>query len=109
MRTGAEASLLLDAEGCLVAVSGAAAALLQLDHDSIGRPLVDVVELVDFTAAAATLSSSAPLPMLTAMQTGRLTRAVIRVRTADRRCTTYDVISAPLIENGGSLSFLLPV
>ena len=109
VRSGAEASLLLDGQGGVAAISDAAASLLQLDQDSVGRRLVDLLGFADFSHAAADLSPSETLPMLTSTQTGQLARGLIRVRTPDGRLTIYDVISAPVLETGGSLSFLLPV
>ena len=109
VRTSAEASILLDADGRLVAFSDTAASLLQLDHSTVGGLLTEVLELVDFTHRAAAPTDTEPPPMLGAITTRRLARALIRLRTSDGRCTTYDVISTPVAETGGSLSFLLPV
>jgi hypothetical protein len=130
-----EPCLVLDADGVIVAASRACLLLLGTpaapDESSglgedpsvtfglhipdgwIGRGLLDVVELVDLTAAGAPLAAweAERIPPLLALSTGSLARGLMRVRVGEL-ARTVDVVSTPLWEGTatgtgtvGSLSF----
>ena len=110
VRDGAEAMLLVDASGRLVALSAAAGALLGLEPTtSAGAMLLDLVEVVDFTAAAVPVPDpDIQLPPLRAIVTGRLNRGLVRLRS-DARVRSYDVVGIPLADSAGAVGFLAAV
>lgn len=110
VRDAAEAMLLIDAAGRLVALSTAAGDLLGLDPAAAaGALLLDLVEVVDFTAAAVPVPDpDIQLPPLRAVLTGRLNRGLVRLRSG-AAARSYDVVGIPLAESAGAVAFLAPV
>ncbi|CAM3513612.1 hypothetical protein [Stackebrandtia soli] len=109
----ADACLLLDERGTVVATSASCRASLGLpdDIDGTGTTLLSSpIRLLNFLAAGGTLPSwdAERVPPLQALKTGALARGLIRVSVGDV-ARTYDVISTPLhggTSLAGSLSFL---
>jgi hypothetical protein len=111
----AEPSLVIDGLALIIAVSESCCSLLGLGDpaSAMGRPLLDGVRLVDFTAARSELTSPeiVKIPPLLALSSGRLARGLLRVRCADRVCTV-DAIATPLRDGDlvmGSLTFFAAV
>jgi PAS domain-containing protein len=104
--------LLLDADGAVVAASQPCLLLFGADHAPVtGRRFVDVVRLLDFTAAPGALTEWEldKIPPLFAISSGGLARGLLRVPTRDGATCTLDVIAAPLRDADGvvaSISFL---
>lgn len=110
VRGSADACLLLDAAGRVAAVSASARALLALPSAAEGACLVDLLAVVDFSAAGLPAPDAAKaLPPLAALGTASLGRGLLRVRAAGGDLQTYDVVSVPLAGRSGSLSFLAAV
>jgi hypothetical protein len=120
-RTVAEADdpcVVLDVDGMIVASSQSCRDLLGTDgrlapagspQDWSGRGLLDVLRLVDLTAAGGPLATweAERIPPLLALATGNLARGLIRVRLGDLT-RTVDVVSTPVSDGAavsGSLSF----
>ena len=110
VREAAEAMLLVDATGRVVALSVAAGRLLLLDPAaSAGARLLDLVQVVDFTAAAVPVPDpEVQLPPLRAIVTGRLNRGLVRLRSG-HVLRSYDVVGVPLSEAAGAIAFLAGV
>ncbi|MDX6268109.1 MAG: hypothetical protein QOD70_2849 [Frankiales bacterium] len=110
VRDAAEAMLLVDRSGRLVALSGRCAELLGLDVAlAAGTLLLDLVRVVDFTAAAAPVPDpEVQLPPLRAADTGRVNRGLVRLRTG-AVARSYDVVGIPLSDGAGALGFVAPV
>ena len=102
--------LLVDARGRLVALSAAAGELLGLDPVAVsGAMLLDVVEVVDFTASAVPVPDpEVHLAVLRAIVTGRLNRGLVRLRTVGAP-RSYDVVGIPLSDSAGAVGFIAPV
>jgi len=104
--------LLLDGDGAVVAASEPCLALFgSSGMQVVGRRLVDVVRLLDFTAASGELTEWEldKIPPLLALSSGGLARGLLRVPTRDGATWTIDVIAAPLRDGDAvvaSLSFL---
>jgi PAS domain-containing protein len=107
--------LLLDREGRIISISASAAALLGC-HDGVvvGRPLLDVVDVVDFETGASGPDYAvriAPLAVL-APDAG-IVRALLRVRLPGGARATIDTAAAPLRDARGevlgSMAFLAAV
>ncbi|MCW2668585.1 MAG: hypothetical protein JWO27_482 [Frankiales bacterium] len=109
VRDAAEAMLLVDRSGRLMALSRPCGELLGLDlARAPGALLLDLVQVVDFTAAAGPVPDpEVQLPPLRAAVTGRLNRGLVRLRT-DGTVRSYDVVGIPLSE-AGALGFVAPV
>lgn len=107
VREAAEAMLLVDATGRLVALSASAGELLALDPaDSAGAMLLDLVEVVDFTVAGVpTPDPDVQLPVLRAVVTNRINRGLVRLRTAGG-LRSYDVVGIPLSDSAGAVGFI---
>jgi hypothetical protein len=108
-----EPSLVIDARAVVVAVSPACDDILGLESPTIGRKLLDVLRLLDFSAAAVALDQGelSKIPPLMALASGRLARGLLRVECRDGACT-LDAISTPLLNGSdpaGSLTFFSPV
>jgi len=107
--------VVVDDQGQVLSLSASAGELLGCsDAGVIGRPLVDVVDLVDFETGASRpeyASRVAPLAVLT--NANGLMRSLLRVRHRDGSRVTIDASSAPLHdvrgEIIGSLTFLAAV
>ena len=104
VREAAEVMLLVDASGRLVALSDSCGVLLGLDPtSSSGAMLLDLVEVVDFTAAGVPVPDpDVQLPPLRAIVTGRLNRGLVRLRTGVV-LRTYDVVGIPLSDAAGAV------
>lgn len=107
--------LVVDAHGQVLSLSASAAELLGCsDAGVIGRPLLDVVDLVDFETGASAPDYSARIAPLAVLKTGNgLMRSLLRVRNADGSRLTVDASAAPLHdvrgEVIGSLTFFAAV
>lgn len=110
-----DACLVVDADGRLLSMSAAAGELLGCsDQGVIGRPLLDVIELVDFETGAAQPAYAPRVAPLGVLQNGSgLTRSLIRIRHSDGSRVTIDAAAAPLHDVRGqvigSISFLARV
>lgn len=110
----AEACLLIDAQTRIVASSGACRDLLGLADPVLtaGRPLLETLQLVDFTAERSTLDEADAdrIPPLLALNSKRLARGLLRVGPLGGEVgRTVDAITTPLLEGEavvGSLTFL---
>lgn len=111
VRSTTEAMVLLDAHGRVAALSLATGAMLGIDPaDSVGVLLADLVLLVDFTAQAVPLEDPARhTPPLRSLHSGRLSRALIRLRLPAGTVATYDVVGVPLARGIGALGFFSEV
>jgi PAS domain S-box-containing protein len=107
--------LVLDAQGQVLSLSASAAELLGCsDAGVIGRPLVEVIELVDFETGTAAPDYATRIAPVAVLATGNgLMRSLLRVRHRDGSRLTIDASSAPLHdvqgEIIGSLTFLAAV
>ena len=110
VRDAAEAMLLLDAAGRLAAISASAGELLGLDPSAaVGAMLLDLVEVVDFSAGAVPVPDpDIQLAPLRALVTGRLHRGLVRLRTA-RGQRSFDVVGIPLADSAGAVAFVAPL
>ena len=110
VREAAEAMLLVDASGRLIALSAAAGRLLGLDPTAAtGAMLLDLVQVVDFTAAAVPVPDpDVQLPPLRALATGRLNRGLVRLQSG-HVVRSYDVVGVPLSEAAGAVGFFATV
>ena len=109
----AEASLVIDDEAVIVAISASFERLLGLTHPVVDRPLLDgVLQLLDFADGGALDNSEImKTPPLLALSSGRLARGLVRVRSASGACT-LDAIATPLVQDEqvvGSLTFFSTV
>jgi PAS domain-containing protein len=108
-----EPSLVIDRSAAVVAVSPACEGLLGVDSTAIGRNLLDVLRLLDFSAAGVALDQGelSKIPPLLALASGRLARGLLRVECPDGACT-LDAIATPLTAGTvttGSLTFFSPI
>ena len=110
VRTAAEPCLLLDADGRVAALSPACGSLLMLDTTAVvGVLLLDLVVMVDFTAAAQPIADAdLQAPPLRALLGGGLARGLVRLRRGDQ-LTTFDVVGVPLADGAGALGFVSQV
>jgi hypothetical protein len=109
----AEPSLVIDAKAVVVALSPACQEILGLDRPAIGRHLLDVVCLLDFSNPGGALGEdeSSKIPPLMALDSGRLARGLLRVECGNGACT-LDAIATPLLDRSGptgSLTFFSQV
>ena len=111
IREAEEACLLLDEHGRVVALSTGCALALTIDPVSgVGHPLVDLLEVVDFSATGVPVEDPADqLPPLKALRMGSLARALIRLRLGRTVTVTYDVVGVPLAGGAGALAFFTEV
>jgi len=109
-----EASLIIDDDEVIVAMSPSCYELLGLRKSAVGRELLDVLGLLDFGPEAVALTGGevAKIPPLLALTSGRLARGLLRVRCAKGACT-LDAIATPLLDESGeaigSLTFFSQV
>ncbi len=110
VREADEAVLVLDARGRVTGMSASCAGLLRVDPGQVfGALLVDMVTLVDFTAAALPLTEpERQVPPLRALATGALARGLVRF-TRNGRTSTHDVVGVPLARGAGALAFFTAV
>jgi hypothetical protein len=109
----AESSLVIDADALVVALSPTCQQMFGLKHPTIGRHLLDVLHLLDFSNPGGTLSQAEArkIPPLLALDSGRLARGLLRVECQEIACTV-DAIATPLRDNtgtAGALTFFCPV
>jgi PAS domain-containing protein len=108
-----EPCLVIDTDAVVVAISPACDDMLGLESSTIGRRLLDVLRLLDFSAAGVALDQGelSKIPPLLALASGRLARGLLRVECRDGACT-LDAVSTPLLSGdrrAGSLTFFSPV
>ncbi|MCU1622314.1 MAG: hypothetical protein JWL79_1159 [Frankiales bacterium] len=110
VRTAAEAMLLVDASGRLIALSASGGELLGLDPAAVaGAMLLDLVEVVDFSASAVPVEDpDVQLAPLRAVVTRRLHRGLVRLR-AGVGLRSYDVVGVPLSDGAGAVGFFVAV
>jgi PAS domain-containing protein len=107
-----EPCFVLDAVGVVVAASPACVRYFSVDPaGAVGRRLVDVLRLIDFTAAPDELPEweTEKIPPLLALTSASLARGLLRVRHEHEPARTLDAISTPLQEETvvvGSLTFM---
>ncbi|SDY17351.1 hypothetical protein SAMN05444365_101931 [Micromonospora pattaloongensis] len=116
--TAVEPCLVIDVEMRICAASASCCSLLGIGArpESVGRPLLGVLRLLDFTAARGELTEGEidKIPPLLALTSGRLARGLLRVQSgpAGEGDATVDAIATPLWEDGvvaGSLTFFSEV
>ena len=102
-----ETCVLVDERGHVVALSRGCALLL--DHgtsDAIGRPLRELVSIVDFSATGVPVDEpEVHLPPLKALRSAAMARGLVRLRLAADVAVTYDVVGVPLAGGVGALGF----
>src|SRR3954471_13508068 len=107
--------LVVDAQGQVLSLSVSAAELLGCsDAGVIGRPLREVVDLVDFETGSSNPAHSSRTPPLAVLSNSNgLMRSLLRVRHRDGNRVTIDASAAPLHDVRGdvigSLTFLAAV
>ena len=110
VREAEEPCLLVDEHRRVAAMSAGCGALLGLHPSaSVGALLLDLVQVVDFTAAAVARADPGPkVPVLRALASGSLARGLVRVRRGEL-LATYDVVGVPVRGGAGALGFLTEV
>jgi PAS domain S-box-containing protein len=108
-----DACLVLDQSGAVVSTSIAAAELLgQRAEFMVGRPLLSVINLVDFETGEPSPDYAPRIPPLRVLKAPTLLRGLLRIAHDGRRIT-IDAISAPLRAADdtvtGSISFLASI
>ena len=111
VRDAAESSLLVDAEGRVVALSRRAASQLGVEPvNSLGALLVDLVTMVDFSSGGAPLNHpELQVPPLKALRSGGMARGLVRLRRGTTGLVTYDMVGVSLDGGTGALGFLTEV
>jgi hypothetical protein len=111
VRDAVEPSLVIDAAGRVAALSPSAAVLLCVDPvAALGERLLDLLVLVDFTETGVPLlDPEMHAPPLRALRSGRLTRALVRLRLPLGSLATYDMVGVPLAHGAGAVAFLTEV
>lgn len=106
-----ETALVINDRGRVVAVSTGCALALNLDVTTcIGKPLLDLVVLVDFSQAGVPVEDpDVQLPPLKALRSGSLARGLVRLRLGRGVLSTYDVVGVPLAGGRGALGFFSEV
>jgi hypothetical protein len=116
--SAAEQCLVIDTNLKIVAASPSCCTLLGMGDptDILGRPLLTVLRLIDFTANRNLLTDSDidKIPPLLAVTSGRLARGLMRVDGATEPGTdeTVDGIATPLFHDtavSGSLTFFAQI
>ena len=102
-----ENCLLVDDRGRVQALSRGCTLLLDAGSgDALGRPLRELVSLVDFSAAGVPVEDPENhLPPLKSLRSGTMARGLVRLRLAADVVTTYDVVGVPLDGGVGALAF----
>jgi PAS domain-containing protein len=106
-----DACFVLDVDGAVVSVSVTAVELLGTgDATLIGRPLLDVISLVDLETGAASPEYAPRITPLVVLGSPGLARSLMRIRHYDDAVLTLDTMSAPIHDSAGrligSLTFL---
>jgi len=111
IREAEEACLLIDEHGRLVALSTGCALALTIDPVSgVGKNLIELVTMVDFTATGLPVEDpEVQLPPLKALRTNSLARGLVRLRLGKSVTVTYDVVGVPLAGGVGALAFFTEV
>jgi PAS domain-containing protein len=107
------AALLLDVDEMVHAISPAAAELLATRVTrALGRPVLELITLVDFHSGAPTQEYARRIPPLVTIESELLSRGLFRVRGHDG-LVTVDAVSAPVYDSNdylaGSITFLAGV
>lgn len=102
-----ETALLLNDHGRVVAISTGCALALNLDVSTcLGKPLINLVVLVDFSAIGVPVDDAeVQLPPLKALRSNSLARGLVRLRLGRGVLTTYDCVGVPLAGGAGVLAF----
>jgi hypothetical protein len=106
-----ETALLLNARGHVVAMSTGAALALNLDVMAcLGRPLLELVVVVDFSATGVPVEDAdVQLPPLKALRSHTMARGLVRLRLGGGVLVTYDCVGVPLAGGDGALAFFAAV
>lgn len=102
----------MDADGTVAALSDTAAELLgTAAANLVGRPLDEVLNLVDFTAGAQEAQGAARrIPPLIAVTENALSRGMMRIQLPDGERRMLDAVAAPIHDGDrrpvGAVSFL---
>jgi hypothetical protein len=106
-----EIALLVDERGRVVALSTGAALALNLDPaTALGRLLLDLIVLVDFSATGVPVEDAdVQLPPLKALRSRTMARGLVRLRLARGVLVTYDCVGVPLAGGDGALAFFAEV
>lgn len=106
-----ETCLVLNDRGRVVALSTGCALALNLDpHACLGRPLLELVTLVDFSQTGVPVDDAdVQLPPLKALRSGTMARGLVRLRLGHGLLVTYDVVGVPLAAGQGALGFFSEV
>ena len=104
--TSADAALVLDPRGAVVAASAGASRLLgQPVADLLGRELPRAAGFVDFHAVPRSLAGDgATLVPMQALRSDSPARGLVRVRLADGVLITCDTVAAPIHDAAGRLA-----
>jgi PAS domain-containing protein len=104
--TSADAALVLDPRGAVVAASAGASRLLgQPVADLLGRELPRAAGFVDFHAVPRSLDGDgATLVPMQALRSDSPARGLIRVRLVDGTLITCDAVAAPVHDTTGRLA-----
>jgi len=103
--TAHDPCVLLDANGRVVSLSPTAADLLGCGIEAVaGRPLLTLIDLVDFDTGASAPDYALRVAPLAVLQAGAgLVRSLLRVRHADGTVRTVDAAGSPLHDADGGL------
>jgi PAS domain S-box-containing protein len=101
--TAHDPCLLLDLHGSIVSLSAAAGELLGCGIEAVaGRPLLALIDLVDFDTGASAPDYAQRVAPLAVLQDGvGLVRSLLRVRHADGTVRTVDAAGSPLHDADG--------
>jgi len=106
-----ETALLINGRGRVVAISTGAALALSLDAaNAIGKPLLELLTLVDFSATGVPVEDpDVQLPPLKALRSQSMARGLVRLRLQGGVLATYDCVGVPLAGGDGALAFFAEV
>jgi hypothetical protein len=106
-----ETALLLNDRGRVVAISTGAALALNLNPQTcLGKALLDLVVLVDFSATGVPVEDpDVQLPPLKALRSQTMARGLVRLRLGRGVLVTYDCVGVPLAGGDGALAFFAEV
>ncbi|HUR51016.1 MAG TPA: hypothetical protein VMZ11_02720 [Mycobacteriales bacterium] len=106
-----ETALLLNDRGRVIAISTGAALVLGLDPTGcLGRPLLELIVLVDFSASGLPVEDpEVQLPPLKALRSRSMARGLVRLRLGAGVLVTYDCVGVPLAGGDGALAFFAEV
>jgi hypothetical protein len=106
-----ETALLLNNRGRVVAISTGAALALNLDAaTAVGKPLMELLTLIDFSATGVPVEDpDVQLPPLKALRSQSMARGLVRLRLRGGVLATYDCVGVPLAGGDGALAFFAEV